>query len=89
MSGKKLVLLTTLILLASACSAQPTQLPPTPTSAPTQASLPLSEQQVPRVTVEDARARAAFVLLHNGYPRVSALLGGFGSWIEAGYPVEP
>jgi len=27
--------------------------------------------------------------LHNGYPRASALLGGFVSWIEAGYPVEP
>jgi rhodanese-related sulfurtransferase len=38
---------------------------------------------------EHTSARAAFVLLHNGYPRVSALLGGFVAWIEAGYPVEP
>ena len=52
MSGKRSIFLTMLILLASACSAQPTQLPLTPTSA----SLPISERDVPRVTVEEAKA---------------------------------
>ena len=52
MSGKRSIFLTMLILLASACSAQPTQLPLTPTSV----SLPISERDVPRVTVEEAKA---------------------------------
>jgi rhodanese-related sulfurtransferase len=38
---------------------------------------------------EHTSARAAFVLSQNGYTHVSALLGGFGAWIDAGYPVEP
>ncbi|HET9914419.1 MAG TPA: hypothetical protein VFQ13_21165 [Anaerolineales bacterium] len=38
---------------------------------------------------EHTSARAAFILLQNGYTRVSALLGGFTAWIEAGYPIEP
>jgi rhodanese-related sulfurtransferase len=38
---------------------------------------------------EHTSARAAFILLQNGYTRVSALLGGFIAWIEADYPVEP
>jgi rhodanese-related sulfurtransferase len=28
-------------------------------------------------------------MLNNGYTKVSALLGGFDAWVEAGYPVEP
>jgi 3-mercaptopyruvate sulfurtransferase SseA len=27
--------------------------------------------------------------LHNGYPNVSAILGGLQAWIDAGYPTEP
>jgi rhodanese-related sulfurtransferase len=38
---------------------------------------------------EHTSARAAFVLLHNGYTRATPLLGGFVSWFEAGFPVEP
>ncbi|HMB25157.1 MAG: rhodanese-like domain-containing protein [Chloroflexota bacterium] len=38
---------------------------------------------------EHTSARAAFVLLQNGYTRVSALLGGMGAWIDAGLPIEP
>ena len=66
MPGKKSVLLATtvLVLFGSACSAQPKQ--PKPTQAPTQIvepvftqtprDLPLIEAEVPRVTVEEARA---------------------------------
>jgi rhodanese-related sulfurtransferase len=38
---------------------------------------------------EHTSARAAFILLQKGYTRVTPLLGGFGAWIEAGYPIEP
>jgi len=38
---------------------------------------------------EHTSARAAFILLQNGYTRATALLGGFAAWIEAGYLVEP
>jgi rhodanese-related sulfurtransferase len=38
---------------------------------------------------EHTSARAAFVLLHNGYTRVTALLGGFAAWIDAELPIEP
>jgi rhodanese-related sulfurtransferase len=38
---------------------------------------------------EHTSARAAFVMLHNGYTKVSAILGGLDAWIEAGYPMEP
>jgi rhodanese-related sulfurtransferase len=64
---------------------------------------PGSEVAVPRIPAEEARAalddgtaiivdvrsaRAAFFLLHNGYTRVTTILGGFEAWIHAGYPVE-
>jgi rhodanese-related sulfurtransferase len=38
---------------------------------------------------EHTSARAAFVLLNNGYKRVNPIRGGFQAWIDAGYPVEP
>jgi hypothetical protein len=54
----------TTMLAASACNAQPTQSPPTlipmqviaPVFTPSAANLPLSETDVPRVSVEDAKA---------------------------------
>jgi 3-mercaptopyruvate sulfurtransferase SseA len=55
----KLLTLSLLILFASACNAQPTRSQPTqivePTSAPP-ASTPVTEADVPRVTVTDAKA---------------------------------
>jgi len=38
---------------------------------------------------EHTSARAAFILLHSDYTRLSTLLGGFAAWIDAGYPIEP
>jgi rhodanese-related sulfurtransferase len=37
---------------------------------------------------EHTSARAAFVLLQNGYKKVTPILGGFQAWIDAGQPVE-
>jgi rhodanese-related sulfurtransferase len=34
-------------------------------------------------------ARAASILLENGFQRVNPLLGGFERWVNAGYPLEP
>jgi 3-mercaptopyruvate sulfurtransferase SseA len=34
-------------------------------------------------------ARAAFLLLYNGYENVTPILGGFQAWVDAGYPIEP
>jgi 3-mercaptopyruvate sulfurtransferase SseA len=49
-----------LVLSVSACSTQPAQSPPTqtiePTLTPTPAVLPLTEAEVPRVTIEEAKA---------------------------------
>ncbi|RPJ27557.1 MAG: rhodanese-like domain-containing protein [Chloroflexi bacterium] len=62
MSGKQSVLLaiTILILFASACRAHPAQTGPTqiiePTSTQPPAGLPLIEAEVPRVTVQEAKA---------------------------------
>jgi len=57
MSGKRSVLLVVsiLILLASACNTQPTQTIELIATQPP-ARLPLTEAEVPRVTVEDAKA---------------------------------
>jgi hypothetical protein len=56
MSGKKFIFLAiTILLFVPACSTQPTQIPPVPTSAP----LPLTEREVPRVTVDEAKAALA------------------------------
>ena len=38
---------------------------------------------------EHTSARAAFLLLQNGYTRVNPILGGFKAWLDAGYPIEP
>jgi len=38
---------------------------------------------------EHTSARAAFVLLHNGYLKVTPILGGLQAWMDAGYPIEP
>jgi len=38
---------------------------------------------------EHSSARAAFLLLQNGYTRATTLLGGFNAWTKAGYPIEP
>ncbi|HRJ57696.1 MAG TPA: rhodanese-like domain-containing protein [Anaerolineales bacterium] len=34
-------------------------------------------------------ARAASILLENGFTNVTPMLGGFAAWIDAGYPTEP
>lgn len=54
-----------LVLLLSACSTQPTP-PPTLAPTPTLTPLPLTERDVPRVTVEEAKAavdRGAAILV--------------------------
>ncbi len=58
MSGKKSVLftITVLILLASACGTQLRQAGPTQTAVPTPFRLPLTEAEVPRLPVEEAKA---------------------------------
>jgi len=38
---------------------------------------------------EHSSARAAFVLLQRGFKKVEPILGGYASWQEAGYPLEP
>jgi 3-mercaptopyruvate sulfurtransferase SseA len=114
MSNRKIDVLfavTILVLTTSACNAPSprTEPGPAPTQiiepvfTPSQEDLPLTEDQVTRVSVEEAKAaldggaaiivdvrsaRAAFVLLHNGRTRVTPILGGFEAWIDAGYPVE-
>ena len=37
---------------------------------------------------EESSARAARILLDNGFTKVTPILGGFRAWQEAGYPVE-
>jgi rhodanese-related sulfurtransferase len=39
--------------------------------------------------MEQTSARAARILLQNGFKRVNPLLGGLDAWIEKGYPTEP
>ena len=56
MLRKTFLLLTLLVLFASACEAPPTQPAPTPTAAPTLIPLPATEAEVLRVTVEEAKA---------------------------------
>ena len=52
---KRILLIVLLIIVASACSAQPTQIiEPAFTQSP--GSLPGTEDEIPRVTIEDARA---------------------------------
>jgi rhodanese-related sulfurtransferase len=37
---------------------------------------------------EESSARAALLLIENGFTHVNPILGGFNAWVEAGYPVE-
>lgn len=37
---------------------------------------------------EESSARAARILLDNGFKKVTPILGGLRAWEEAGYPVE-
>lgn len=37
---------------------------------------------------EHSSARAAQILLENGFKSARALLGGFNAWVKAGLPVE-
>jgi hypothetical protein len=57
---KRILLIVSIIIIASACSVQPTQSAPTQIVEPrvTQPSgnLPQTENEVPRVTIEEARA---------------------------------
>jgi rhodanese-related sulfurtransferase len=38
---------------------------------------------------EHSSAGAARLLLDHGFKKVTAILGGFTTWEDAGYPVEP
>ena len=38
---------------------------------------------------EASSARAAQILLDHGFKNVYPLKGGFGAWLNAGYPLEP
>jgi 3-mercaptopyruvate sulfurtransferase SseA len=55
MSGRIHFLLVILILFTAACTAEPTEIP-APAATPTPVRLPLSEAEVPRVTVDEAKA---------------------------------
>jgi len=37
---------------------------------------------------EESSARAALILIDQGFSKVTPILGGFKAWVEAGYPVE-
>jgi rhodanese-related sulfurtransferase len=37
---------------------------------------------------EESSARAARMLLDNGFKKVTPILGGYRAWEKAGYPVE-
>ena len=37
---------------------------------------------------EESSARAALILMQDGFANVTPILGGFNAWVEAGYPVE-
>jgi rhodanese-related sulfurtransferase len=37
---------------------------------------------------EETSARAALLLINNGFTNVTPILGGFSAWVKAGYPVE-
>jgi 3-mercaptopyruvate sulfurtransferase SseA len=57
---KRILLIVLIIIVASACSVQPTQSAPTvvvePGSTQPSGDLPLTEGEVPRVTIEEAKA---------------------------------
>jgi len=38
---------------------------------------------------EHTSARAAFLLLRNGFAKVTPILGGMDAWANAGFPMEP
>jgi len=62
-----------------------------PVFTPSQEDLPLTEDQVTRVSVEEAKAAldgGAAIIVDVRSARVTPILGGFEAWIDAGYPVE-
>ena len=102
MSNRKIDILfavTILVLTTSACNAPSprTEPGPAPTQiiepvfTPSQENLPLTEDQVTRVSVEEAKAAldgGAAIMVDVRSARVTPILGGFEAWISAGYPVE-